>query len=205
MATAGQTIGLLGGSFDPAHYGHVHITRWALKRFRLDRVWWLVSPGNPLKKRAPAPLSERIAFAKERLGGDPRVEVTGIEAMLGTRKTIDTLRALQQNYPAVRFVWIMGTDNLAQFHRWDSWREIAERVPLAIVARPGSRLSARFSPAARALARFRLSPEAAPVLARRVPPAWCVIDIPLNALSSTAIRAGQVAATAYDMTPGGAA
>lgn len=125
----GMTIGLLGGSFDPAHQGHVNITRSALARFGLDRIWWLVSPGNPLKSRRPAPIATRIAEAR-RLIHDPRVIITDIEARLGTVRTIDTIRALQGIYPQARFVWLMGSDNLVQFDQWEDWQEIAHRVPV---------------------------------------------------------------------------
>ena len=115
FATSGQVIGLLGGSFDPAHEGHAHITREALKRFGLDRVWWLLSPGNPLKDHGPAPMAQRKARAQAVMD-HPRVEITDIEAQLGTRYTAQTLAALRRRYPGVRFVWLMGADNLAQFH-----------------------------------------------------------------------------------------
>lgn len=188
IATPGQVIGLLGGSFDPAHEGHVAITRAALARFGLDRVWWLVSPGNPLKPRGPAPLADRIARA-EALMRHPRVIVTGLEAALGTRYTADTLARLTALYPGVRFVWLMGSDNLASFHRWENWRGIAARVPIGVLARPGSRLPARFAPAARALAPYRLPDAQCRSLGRQDAPAWCLIDLPLNPASSSAIRA----------------
>ena len=137
IALPGQRIGLLGGSFDPAHAGHLHISEMALRRFRLDRVWWLVSPGNPLKPHGPAPLAERIAAAR-RIADDPRIVVTGIEARLGTRWTADTIAALKARFPGVRFVWLMGSDNLVQFSRWDRWRGIAAQVPIGVIARPAS-------------------------------------------------------------------
>jgi len=129
-APAGQRIGLLGGSFDPPHDGHVHITTAALKRFGLDRVWWLVSPGNPLKSQGPAPLPERMQAAQA-LMRHPRVTVTDIEARLGTRFTAETLQALQHRYPDVQFVWLMGADNLAQFHRWHAPRWCFINLPLS--------------------------------------------------------------------------
>ncbi len=187
IALAGMRVGLLGGSFDPAHEGHVHITEMALRRFRLDRVWWLVTPGNPLKAHGPAPLAERIAQARH-IVHDPHVEVTGIEAQLGTRMTRDTLAALQALYPRVRFVWLMGADNMVQFDRWDSWREIAARVPIGVIARPGWRMPARFSRAARMLWRDRQPETQAGQLADMVPPAWALINVPLNKQSSSAIR-----------------
>lgn len=186
-AGAGQTVGLLGGSFDPAHKGHVHITCEALRRFRLDRVWWLVSPGNPLKGAPAANLDRRIARAR-RLVRHPRVDVTGIEARLGTRYTAQTLHRLRDMYPRVRFVWLMGADNLASFHRWEDWRDIMAMVPVGVLARPGAGVSARFSPAARTFRRHRLRGRYAPALARRRPPAWCYINVPLVDLSSTEIR-----------------
>ena len=139
FAARDQVIGLLGGSFDPAHAGHAHITREALKRFGLDAVWWLVSPGNPLKTHGPAPMAERLARARTVMH-HPRVTVTDIEARLGTRYTAQTLRHIQRLYPAQRFVWLMGADNLAQFHLWQDWRGIMHRVPLGILARPGQRI-----------------------------------------------------------------
>ncbi|WP_052176433.1 nicotinate-nucleotide adenylyltransferase [Paracoccus sanguinis] len=193
-AIAGQRIGLLGGSFDPPHAGHLHITEMALRRFRLDLVWWLVSPGNPLKAHGPAPLAERIAAARA-LADDPRIVVTGLEARLGTRRTADTLAAMQALWPGVRFVWLMGSDNLVQFARWDRWQGIAARVPIGVIARPGSRTQARTSRAATILARHRLPESRAALLADATPPAWVLINVPMTALSSSAIRAARRAAT----------
>ena len=136
LARPYQHIGLLGGSFDPPHAGHAHITREALKRFRLDQVWWLVSPGNPLKAAAPAPLARRMAAARA-LIDHPRVLISDFEARAGTRYTAETLRALMARYPQVRFVWLMGADNLAQLHRWQNWQWILENVPVGVRARPG--------------------------------------------------------------------
>ncbi|MCF6234489.1 MAG: nicotinate-nucleotide adenylyltransferase [Rhodobacteraceae bacterium] len=186
-ATAGQTIGLLGGSFDPAHRGHAHITLEALKRFGLDRVWWLVSPGNLLKSHGPAPMAERMMAARQVMR-HPRVEVSDIEARLGTRATADTIAALQAIYPGVRFVWLMGADNLAQFHLWQDWRSIMERVPLGVLARPGQRISARMSPAARIYRQFRIAGGESQLLARAKPPAWCFVNVAMVDLSSSAIR-----------------
>ncbi|MCC7321847.1 MAG: nicotinate-nucleotide adenylyltransferase [Rubellimicrobium sp.] len=188
IATRGMTVGLLGGSFDPAHEGHAHLTREALKRLGLDRVWWLVSPGNPLKPDPPAPIAERIARARAVMD-HPRVVVTDIEARLGTRYTAGTLRRLMALYPGVRFVWLMGADNLAQFHRWQQWEWIMRQVPIAVMARPGTRLEGRGSRAADEYARYRMPAEAARRLARAQPPAWVFLDMPLSDLSSSAIRA----------------
>ncbi len=187
-ARPGQVVGLLGGSFDPAHGGHVHVSHEALRRFGLDRVWWLVSPGNPLKARPPAPMAERLARARA-LAADPRILVSGIEARLGTRYTADTIARLQALYPGVRFVWLMGADNLAQFHRWENWREIMARVPVGVIARPGARGAARASKAAKVMRRARLRGRAAAGLARATPPAWALINVPMRPHSSSAIRA----------------
>ncbi|MGB5560315.1 MAG: nicotinate-nucleotide adenylyltransferase [Paracoccaceae bacterium] len=187
-ARSGQTIGLLGGSFDPPHRGHAHITLEALKRFQLDQVWWLVSPGNPLKADGPAALDRRMAAARA-IMDHPRVRVSDFEARAGTRYTARTLRALMARYPGVRFVWLMGADNLAQFHLWQDWQWIMENVPVGVLARPGQRISARLSVAANRYERFRLRGREAALLARAEPPAWCFINLPMVDLSSTAIRA----------------
>ncbi|MFL4468881.1 nicotinate-nucleotide adenylyltransferase [Tateyamaria armeniaca] len=188
LARPGQTIGLLGGSFDPAHEGHVHITREAMKRFGLSHVWWLVSPGNPLKTRGPAPLERRMARARTVMQ-DPRVTVTDIEAHLGTRYTAQTLAALMARYPGVRFVWLMGADNLAQLHHWQDWEWIMERVPVGVLARPGDRISARMSRAARLYAQYRISGRASHMLSRVEAPAWCFVNVAMSGQSSSAIRA----------------
>lgn len=188
LAVRGQVIGLLGGSFDPAHAGHAHITREAIKRFGLDGVWWLVSPGNPLKSRGPAPLADRLARARAVMR-HPRVTVTDIEAHLGTRYTADTIAALRARYPGVRFVWLMGSDNLAQFHRWERWRRILQTVPVGVLARPGHLARARLSRAARTHAGAQLAAGQARALGRHAAPAWAFVNLPLVALSSTAIRA----------------
>ena len=187
-AGPGQVIGLLGGSFDPPHAGHAHITREALKRFGLDRIWWLVSPGNPLKARGPAPLDRRLAAARQVMQ-HPRVEITDLEARIGTRYTAETLMALQQLYPRVRFVWLMGGDNLAQFHLWDSWDWILANVPIGVLARPGGRMAALNAPAARIGARWRLPARAGRALAHGPGPTWCFVNMPMRDISSSEIRA----------------
>jgi len=187
-ARPGQVIGLLGGSFDPAHGGHVHITKAALKRFGLDRVWWLVSPGNPLKLHGPAPMERRLKHARAVMQ-HPRVVVTDIEAQIGTRYTAQTLDVLQELYPDVTFVWLMGADNLAQFDRWQDWREIMSTTPIGIIARPGDRVAARTSKAAKIFAHARLSAHASQQLGRHsLGPKWCFINVPMNEASSTSIR-----------------
>jgi len=185
----GQVIGLLGGSFDPPHSGHVHISREALKRFGLDRVWWLVSPGNPLKHRGPAPLARRMAACRA-LVDDPRIAISEFEAQADTRYTAQTLAALTALAPGRRFVWLMGADNLAQFHRWQDWRGIMERVPVGVLARPGQRISARRSPAARLYAQARIKGRASHLLGRAEAPAWCFVNVPMTDISSSALRAG---------------
>src|SRR5579863_5785314 len=151
----GQKIGLLGGSFNPPHDGHHLITRIALTRLRLDRVWWMATPGNPFKSLDElAALDERLAKARA-LVGDPRVAVTGFEAAIGSRYTCDSVAYLRVRAPGVKFVWLMGADNLRQFHLWRRWHVIAETMPIAVIDRPGSTLKALSSPAAQALARFR--------------------------------------------------
>jgi nicotinate-nucleotide adenylyltransferase len=135
IATKGMVIGLFGGSFDPAHEGHVHLTHEAIKRLGLDRVWWLVTPGNPLKQHQPAPLADRLARARAVMQ-DPRVVITDLEARLKTRATVDTIEALRRIYPDVQFVWLMGADNLVQFHKWERWRDILRAVPVGVFARP---------------------------------------------------------------------
>jgi nicotinate-nucleotide adenylyltransferase len=195
----GMRIGLFGGSFNPPHEGHLHVGRMALARLRLDRLWWLVTPGNPLKERAGlATLDERLAAAKA-LARHPRITVSDLEARLdarletrsGARYTIDTIRYLRARCPTLRFVWIMGADSLASFHRWAHWREIAELVPIAVVDRPGMTLKSLNSPAALALAHARIRESDAAGLAARKPPAWVFLHGPRSNLSSTAIRAAR--------------
>jgi nicotinate-nucleotide adenylyltransferase len=184
----GLRIGLYGGSFNPPHAGHRHVTLLTMKRLRLDRVWWIATPGNPLKELAGlAPLPERMAAARA-LARDRRIEVTGFEAEIGARYTLDTLEYLKARAAAARFVWIMGADNLAQFSRWRGWRRIAELMPIAVIDRPGWTLKATRSKAAQALARFRIDENDAPVLVDLAPPAWVFLHGPRSSLSSTVLR-----------------
>jgi nicotinate-nucleotide adenylyltransferase len=186
VATKGMTIGLLGGSFDPAHEGHVHITREALKRMGLDQVWWLVTPGNPLKARQPAPMPDRMARARAVMR-DPRVKITALEARLGTRATADTIDRLRAIYPGVSFVWLMGADNLVQFHKWGRWRDILRAVAVGVLARPGAGVQARLSVAARA---FRVHQvDRGETLRGRKAPVWAFVSVPMNDASSSEIRA----------------
>jgi len=187
-AEAGMTIGLLGGSFDPPHEGHVHITRQALRRLGLDKVWWLVSPGNPLKTSGPKPLERRLA-ASRTIMQHPKVEITDIEARLGTRFTAETLARLLPLYPGVRFIWLMGADNLAQFHHWDRWEDIARLLPIAVMARPGQMLRAGLSPMAIRFGQHRVASSAARRLALHPAPAWVLLGGPMVNLSSSEIRA----------------
>ncbi len=184
----GMRIGLLGGSFNPPHQGHALVTRLALTRLGLDRVWWLVTPGNPLKSPAElAALQERVEAARRLIAG-PRVAVTDIEAQIGARYTYDTLAWLARRARGARFVWLMGADNLRQFHLWRHWRAIADLTPIAVVDRPGSTLRAMASPAAVALAPWRTPERNALRLADQTPPALVFLHGPRSALSSTLLR-----------------
>ncbi len=184
----GRVIGLLGGSFDPAHEGHAHITREALKRFGLDEVWWLVSPGNPLKEHGPAPLEERLAKAREVMA-HPRVRISDFEARAGTLYTAETLRALMRSFPAARFVWLMGADNLVQLDQWQDWHWIMESVPVGVLARPGQRVAARGAKAADIYRGFQIPARASHLLGRAAAPAWCFVNVPMRRVSSSQIRA----------------
>ncbi|KAA0916054.1 nicotinate-nucleotide adenylyltransferase [Aquicoccus porphyridii] len=184
----GRVVGLLGGSFDPAHEGHAHISREALKRFALDELWWLVSPGNPLKSRGPAPLDQRMARARAVMD-HPRVRISDFEARAGTRYTAETLQALIRTSPGVRFVWLMGADNLAQLDQWQDWRWIMEHVPVGVLARPGQRIAARNAKAADIYRQARLHGYASRLLARGSAPRWCFVNVPMVDISSSEIRA----------------
>lgn len=184
----GLKVGLLGGSFNPPHEGHLLISKIALRRLGLDRVWWLFSPGNPLKDNAPADMAMRSAEARK-LVSDPRIILTDIESALNTRYTADTLRALTSRYTGTHFVWLMGEDNLAQFHQWEDWRGIAEMVPIAVFSRPGSGFPALNAPAAKALERYRLPASKAQLLYQSKPPVWSLLVHPQSSQSSTKLRA----------------
>jgi nicotinate-nucleotide adenylyltransferase len=182
-------IGLFGGTFDPPHRAHLAASMLALKRLRLDRVWWLITPGNPLKATdGLAPLAERMAAAQA-LTRDPRIDVTGFESELGVRYSYDTVVYLTARCPGVRFVWMMGADNLRSFHRWQKWRGIADLIPIAVIDRLGPSLYSVGSIAGQALARARIPESAAASLADRRPPAWVFLHGLKSPLSSTALRA----------------
>ena len=189
----GLRIGLLGGSFNPAHASHRQISQIAMKRLGLDAVWWLVTPGNPLKdNRSLPPLADRMAQAAA-LANDPRILITGIEARWGLRFTIDVLKRLKRTCPGTHFVWLMGSDNLAGFARWRNWPSIAAAVPIAVIDRPGTTLTALHGVAAARLMRSRLPEHAARALPLYKAPAWVFLHGRRSALSSTAIRAARKA------------
>jgi nicotinate-nucleotide adenylyltransferase len=185
----GMRIGLFGGTFDPPHQAHLAASLLALKRLKLDRVWWLVTPGNPLKNtRGLAPLPARIAAART-LTSHPRIDITGLEAVIKTRYTYDTILWLLARCPGVRFVWIMGADNLRSFHRWQKWRKITELVPIVVIDRLGPSLYAAASPAGNVLARYRIPEYNAASLPDRKAPIWAFLHGLKSPLSSTALRA----------------
>ena len=188
LATQGLRIGLLGGSFDPPHSGHMHISKWAIKEFSLDRIWWLVSPGNPLKKDAPADLDRRLS-ACNKLVNHPKVIVTDLERVFNTRYTAQTLTSLKSQYRGVRFVWLMGADNLAEFHKWDRWQDIMHMLPVGVMARPNQQLAANCSTAARIFRESRLSAQSSTALPFKEAPSWSLLTGPMDDESSSKIRA----------------
>lgn len=190
--TPGMTVGLYGGTFDPPHAGHAHVARTALKRLGLDRVWWLVTPGNPFKSHPPAPLKQRLEQVCA-LTPEPRQVASALEAELRSNRTIEVITYLQARHPGVNFIWIMGADALGELHRWASWREIITRLPLCVVARPGHTLKARLSPAARAMARNRVRQSEARALAFRQR-GWTYLTEPLHPHASRQMRADRPSA-----------
>jgi nicotinate-nucleotide adenylyltransferase len=186
-------IGLLGGSFNPAHDGHREISLTAISRLSLDAVWWLVSPGNPLKDPAGyAPYEERLKEAR-RIADHPRIIVSNFEERKGLQYTVDTVEALTSLWPQIDFVWLMGADSLAAFDRWKDWKRISSLVPLAVFNRPGSEAAAMTSEAARTLALFRLPSGRAAEVVGAEPPAWVFIEETRNPASATEIRARRAA------------
>jgi nicotinate-nucleotide adenylyltransferase len=191
LALPGMRIGLLGGSFNPPHAAHRMISLTALKRLHLDQVWWIVSPGNPIKNHdSLAPLSARLRLSRE-VSRHPRIKVTGFEAGIGTAYTAEVLRFLRRRFSHTRFVWLMGADNLANFHRWNEWEAIFRIMPIAVEDRPEWRRRALASPAASRFSRFRIPETDAAALPYFSPPAWCYLSGPLSKLSSTALRSTQ--------------
>jgi nicotinate-nucleotide adenylyltransferase len=184
----GMRIGLLGGSFNPPHVAHRAISQFAIKRLKLDRVWWLVTPGNPLKENGGLHDLDARAEAAQKMADDPRIDISCLESVIGTRYTVDTISYLRRRASGLRFVWIMGADNLAQFHRWQNWRRIASEMPIAVIDRPPQSFRALAAPAAQALARYRLPENQAVRLADQRAPAWVFLTgMKLN-LSSTGLR-----------------
>lgn len=185
---AKRTVGLLGGSFNPAHAGHLHISCEAMKRLGLDEIWWLVSPRNPLKTASElAPYNARLASAKA-MARHPRIRVLDIEQRARLYYSIDSLRYLTRRYPAVRFVWLMGADNLGGFHRWRAWRQIAALLPMAVLDRAPYALRALHGKFARRFRRFRLPQGAARCIAFAPPPAWLYLTLPRHPLSASSLR-----------------
>jgi len=188
LYTNGMRIGLLGGSFNPPHLAHRAISQFAIKRLKLDRVWWLVTPGNPLKENGALHDLDQRTEAARRMADDPRIDVSCLESVIGTRYTVDTITYLRRRAAGLRFVWIMGADNLAQFHRWQNWRRIAAEVPIAVIDRPPHSFRALAAPAAQALARYRLQENQAGRLADHNAPAWVFLTGMKSNLSSTGLR-----------------
>jgi len=188
LYTNGMRIGLLGGSFNPPHIAHRAISLFAIKRLKLDRVWWLVTPGNPLKDQGGLTDLSQRAEAARKMAGDPRIDVSCLESVIGTRYTVDTITYLRRRASGLRFVWIMGADNLAQFHRWQNWRRIASEVPIAVIDRPPQSFRALAAPAAQALARYRLPENQASRLADQRAPTWVFLTGMKSSLSSTGLR-----------------
>lgn len=184
----GQRIGVMGGTFNPPHDGHALISRTALRRLKLDQLWWVVTPGNPLKQNNGLPATTERMERCRQLAADSRMRITAFEEDLRTPFTAATLEFLTRRYPGVEFFWIMGADNLASFHRWQQWRDIASRVPIAVVDRPGWHLKALASPAAHWLRRAFVPESRAATLSSRRLPAWTFLTGPLSKSSSTEIR-----------------
>lgn len=188
LAFPGMTIGLLGGTFDPPHDGHRHISEIALRRLGLDRLWWLVTPGNPLKSRSDVTAFVKRLDKARTFARHPRIDVTGFEAERGSSYTAETIAFLVERFPAVRFIWVMGADNLASFHRWHLWKEILCTVPVAVVDRPDYRLPAVAGRAAQYFSFARVEESDASGLSRLSPPAWTLLTNRLSPLSSTELR-----------------
>ena len=184
----GMSVGLFGGSFNPPHKGHELVAEIALRRIGLDQLWWMVTPGNPLKNHNElASLEERIALSRQMAPG-PRVKVTAFEAANDLHYTAQTLAFVKARNPGINFVWIMGADNLRQFHKWQDWRAIAETFPIAVIDRPGSTLAYLSSKMAKTFSNARVDEDDAAILPFLKAPAWTFIHGPRSSLSSSAIR-----------------
>ncbi len=201
-ALAGRRIGLLGGSFNPAHGGHLHVSRLALSRLDLDEVWWLVSPQNPLKPVAGMmPFAERLEAAARVAAVERHIRISDIEARLGSTYTADTLKTLRRRFPHARFVWLMGGDNLVQLPYWKRWQDIVRTVPIAVFDRPSTALKALAGTAAHRFARARVPASAARRLALMAPPAWVFFRTRLDPRSATRIRAERRLQTLKEKEP----
>jgi nicotinate-nucleotide adenylyltransferase len=183
-------IGLFGGSFDPPHRGHLHVAQTAMQRLGLDQVWWFPTPGNPLKE-APSDYADRFAAVEHLTRQHRRFRVSQVEQQLGLRYTVDLVTLVRQHCRHAQLVWIMGGDSLTSFHRWKNWRALAEMIPIAVIARPGSEVAARMSPFAKRLDGNRLSEAAARLVVQEEAPAWTYLPAPLKPISSTALRRGR--------------
>ncbi len=192
FVSSGMVVGLFGGSFNPPHAGHVLVADTALRRLALDQLWWMVTPGNPLKKNGPplAPLAERVARS-QKLVDNPKIKVTAFEQAFGERHTVKVLKRIKALNPGVRFVWIMGADNLRSFHQWQDWRIIARTFPMAVIDRPGATLCYLSSKMAKTFDKARIDEDDAGGLAMLKPPAWTFIHGRRSPLSSTAMRSAQ--------------
>ncbi|CAM3874851.1 nicotinate-nucleotide adenylyltransferase [Litorimonas haliclonae] len=182
----GLKIGLFGGSFNPAHPGHLHVATSGLRELGLDHIWWLVSPQNPLKPEQPS-YDSRVETVKA-LNLPPRMDISHVEKQFGTNYTIDLLRRLKKRYPRTHFVFMMGADNFAQLPKWRSWQEIMSSFPIAVISRPGNNIKARLGQAARQYADYRLPEQSAASLAEMTAPRWTYLTLPLDKRSSSALR-----------------
>ena len=189
----GMAVGLFGGSFNPPHDGHLLVAETALRKLRLHQLWWMVTPGNPLKEKSDFPdLTTRLEWCRKRIT-DPRVKLTAFEAAHRLRYTAETLEFILDRNPGIDFVWVMGADNLAGFHRWQNWQAIANSVPIAVIDRPGSTLAYLSSIMAKTFDHARVDEADTGALVRMDPPAWTFIHGRRSPLSSTAIRSGEMA------------
>ena len=183
----GLTIGLLGGSFDPPHEGHVHITKLALKIFNLSKIWWLVCPENPIKSVIPSDVNSRF-LASKKIMKHPSVVITDLERKLKTKYTFQTLIKLKKLYPSTKFVWLMGADNLINFHHWKNWDWIMKNIPVGVLARPEEQIKAGLSRTAIKFGNYRLPKEKSIILSNYIPPVWTLSTGPMRNISSTEIR-----------------